>query len=124
MLATGFLPMVIIFYVMYTTGLPLFYVGGLTVPLGFARNDGIRKSHTYDYGYEQTQSFNRLELHVIPSPPPPSPSDHIHSSCYLNPKTSFIWSMLTPVILIYLANTGFFIMTFVIIKRQEMLRMQ
>lgn len=34
-------------------GLPLLYVGGLTVPLGFARNDDIRKNHAYDYGYEQ-----------------------------------------------------------------------
>ena len=34
-------------------GLPLIYVGALTVPLGFARNESIRKNHTYDYGYEQ-----------------------------------------------------------------------
>ena len=39
--------------VISTPGLPLLYVGGLTVPLGFARNEDIRKNHTYDYGYQQ-----------------------------------------------------------------------
>ena len=34
-------------------GLPLLYVGGLTVPLGFARSEEMRKYHSYDYGYEQ-----------------------------------------------------------------------
>ena len=33
-------------------GLPLLYVGGLTVPLGFARNEEMRYNQTYDYGYE------------------------------------------------------------------------
>ena len=37
----------------YTAGLPLLYVGGLIVPLGFARSEEMRKNHTYDYGYEQ-----------------------------------------------------------------------
>ena len=37
----------------YIAGLPLLYVGGLTVPLGFARSEDIRKNQTYDYGYEQ-----------------------------------------------------------------------
>ena len=42
------------FYLTYTNiGLPLLYVGGLTVPLGFARSEEIRRNHTYDYGYEQ-----------------------------------------------------------------------
>ena len=35
------------------TGLPLLYVGGLTVPLGFARNKKLRMDQSYDYGYEQ-----------------------------------------------------------------------
>ena len=39
--------------VISTPGLPLLYVGSLTIPLGFARNEDIRKSHTYDYGYQQ-----------------------------------------------------------------------
>ena len=34
-------------------GVPLLYVGALTVPLGFARNEEMRRNHTYDYGYEQ-----------------------------------------------------------------------
>ena len=34
-------------------GLPLLYIGGLTVPLGFARSEEIRKSQNYDYGYEE-----------------------------------------------------------------------
>ena len=34
-------------------GLPLLYVGGLTVPLGFARSAEIRRHQDYDYGYEQ-----------------------------------------------------------------------
>ena len=38
---------------LYAAGLPLLYVGALTVPLGFARSDDIRKDQTYDYGYEQ-----------------------------------------------------------------------
>ena len=36
-----------------TPGLPLLYVGALTVPLGFVRNDNYRHYHPYDYGYEQ-----------------------------------------------------------------------
>ena len=36
----------------YSAGLPLLYVGGLTVPLGFARNEEMRYNQTYDYGYE------------------------------------------------------------------------
>ena len=35
------------------TGLPLLYMGVLTLPLGFARTDHYRKYHPYDYGYEQ-----------------------------------------------------------------------
>ena len=35
------------------TGLPLLYVGGITVPLGFARSEKIRTDQSYDYGYEQ-----------------------------------------------------------------------
>ena len=35
------------------TGLPLLYMGALTLPLGFARTDHYRKYHPYDYGYEQ-----------------------------------------------------------------------
>ena len=35
-------------------------------------------------------------------------------SCYLNTTTSFVWSFILPVILILLANTGFFIMTLII----------
>ena len=34
-------------------GLPLLYVGGLTVPLGFVRTDNFRQNQTYDYGYKQ-----------------------------------------------------------------------
>ena len=34
-------------------GLPLLYVGSLTVPLGFARSEVMRKYKDYDYGYEQ-----------------------------------------------------------------------
>ena len=40
-------------HVILTPGLPLLYVGGLTVPLGFARNEDIRNNQTYDYGYER-----------------------------------------------------------------------
>ena len=36
----------------FSAGLPLIYVGGLTVPLGFARNEEMRYNQTYDYGYE------------------------------------------------------------------------
>ena len=36
-----------------TAGLPLLYVGGLTVPLGFARSEEMRRNHNYDYGYEE-----------------------------------------------------------------------
>ena len=35
------------------TGLPLLYVGALTIPLGFVRTDHYREYHSYDYGYEQ-----------------------------------------------------------------------
>jgi hypothetical protein len=35
------------------TGLPLLYMGALTLPLGFVRTDHYRKYHPYDYGYEQ-----------------------------------------------------------------------
>ena len=37
----------------FAAGLPLLYVGGLTLPLGFARSNDIRNNQTYDYGYEQ-----------------------------------------------------------------------
>ena len=37
----------------HTSGIPLLYVGGLTVPLGFGRSEDIRYYQTYDYGYEQ-----------------------------------------------------------------------
>ena len=40
-------------------------------------------------------------------------------SCYLNPATSFVWSFISPVILILLANTGFFIMAIVIMQRHQ-----
>ena len=40
-------------YSLIATGLPLLYVGGLTVPLGFARSKEIRMHQYYDYGYEQ-----------------------------------------------------------------------
>ena len=43
----------------------------------------------------------------------------IHYSCYLNPVTSFIWSFIAPVILILLANVGFFIMAVVIMQRHQ-----
>jgi hypothetical protein len=35
------------------TGLPLLYMGALTLPLGFIRTDHYRKHHPYDYGCEQ-----------------------------------------------------------------------
>ena len=35
------------------TGLPLLYMGVLTLPLGFVRSDKFRNHHPYDYGYEQ-----------------------------------------------------------------------
>lgn len=38
---------------MSCAGVPLLYVGALTVPLGFARNEEMRMNHTYDYGYEE-----------------------------------------------------------------------
>ena len=34
-------------------GIPLLYVGGLTVPLGFSRSEEMRLHQQYDYGYEQ-----------------------------------------------------------------------
>ena len=37
----------------------------------------------------------------------------------MNPKTSFIWSFIAPVILILLANIGFFIMAVVIMNRHQ-----
>ena len=37
----------------YYPGLPLLYVGALTVPLGFVRTGIYRQYHSYDYGYEQ-----------------------------------------------------------------------
>ena len=40
-------------------------------------------------------------------------------SCYLNPAKSFVWSFIVPVILILLANVGFFIMTMVIKYRHQ-----
>ena len=36
-----------------TTGLPLLYMGALTLPLGFVRTEHYREHHPYDYGYEQ-----------------------------------------------------------------------
>ena len=39
---------------------------------------------------------------------------HCIFSCYLNPTSSFVWSLILPVILILLANIGFFVMTLVI----------
>ena len=47
---------------------------------------------------------------------------HIHyilCSCYLNAESSFIWSIIAPVILIFIANIGFFIMAVVIMNRHE-----
>ena len=40
-------------------------------------------------------------------------------SCYLSPHISFVWSLLAPVILIFLANIGFFIMAIVIMYRHQ-----
>ena len=40
-------------------------------------------------------------------------------SCYLNPATSFTWSFIAPVVLILLANIGFFIMAVVIMFRHH-----
>ena len=34
-------------------GLPLLYVSGLTVLLGFVRTKNYREYHPYDYGYKQ-----------------------------------------------------------------------
>ena len=40
-------------------------------------------------------------------------------SCYFNPATKFIWSFIVPVILIFLANVGFFVMAIVIMCRHQ-----
>ena len=40
-------------------------------------------------------------------------------SCYLNPETSFIWSIIAPVILIFISNIGFFIMAIVIMYKHQ-----
>ena len=37
----------------------------------------------------------------------------------MNPATSFVWSLIAPVILILLANVGFFIMAVVIMCRHQ-----
>ena len=44
---------------------------------------------------------------------------HDLHSCYLNFKTSFIWSLIAPVILVFLANIGFLVMALVIIYRHQ-----
>ena len=42
----------------HTIGLPLLYVGGLTVPLGFARSGETRNNQKYDYGYKYSRVYN------------------------------------------------------------------
>ena len=37
----------------HDAGLPLIYVGGLTVPLGFVRTKYYREDQDPDYGYKQ-----------------------------------------------------------------------
>ena len=107
-------------------GLPLLYVGGLTVPLGFVRTKNYREDQDPDYGYEQAYVifecvccdaraillYTWLYYVAINYVHPPH-------SCYLSHRTSFVWSLLVPVILIFLANIGFFIMAIVIMYRHQ-----
>ena len=106
-------------------------MGGLTVPLGFVRTKNYRsEDQNPDYGYEQayviiyyiecvccdaraillyTLLWYFMAINYVHSP----------HSCYLNHSTSFVWSLLVPVILIFLANIGFFIMAIVIMYRHQ-----
>ena len=43
----------------------------------------------------------------------------IFSSCFLNPKTHFIWVFIAPVIVIIFVNVGFFIMAAITIWKQH-----
>ena len=48
--------LVSLLFITHLVGLPLLYVGGLTVPLGFVRTDSYRKYYnvtTDYYGYEK-----------------------------------------------------------------------
>ena len=47
-------------------------------------------------------------------------SIHIICSCYLNPETKFTWALIVPVIVIFLANSCFLVMTAVIMWRHKM----
>ena len=48
------------------------------------------------------------------------PTHDFHTcSCYLDPDRSFVWTFIVPVILILLANIGFFVMTIAIKCRNQ-----
>ncbi|XP_064406828.1 uncharacterized protein LOC135351685 isoform X5 [Halichondria panicea] len=92
----------IIGFTIFSYGAPLLYMG-LCVPLGFT----LYPEADYGYGYVQvTNSTQDNETTTQQT-----------AVCWLNPHGYFIQTFIVPVVLVILANIGFFIMALVIMNR-------
>ncbi|XP_064406830.1 adhesion G protein-coupled receptor L3-like isoform X2 [Halichondria panicea] len=89
-------------FTIFSYGAPLLYMG-LCVPLGFT----LYPKANYGYGYVQvTNSTQDNETTTQQT-----------AVCWLNPHGYFIQTFIVPVVLVILANIGFFIMALVIMNR-------
>ncbi|XP_064406825.1 uncharacterized protein LOC135351685 isoform X2 [Halichondria panicea] len=89
-------------FTIFSYGAPLLYMG-LCVPLGFT----LYPEADYGYGYVQVSNStqdNETTTQQI-------------AVCWLNPHGYFIQTFIVPVVLVILANIGFFIMALVIMNR-------
>ncbi|XP_064406818.1 adhesion G-protein coupled receptor G2-like isoform X2 [Halichondria panicea] len=92
----------IIGFTIFSYGAPLLYMG-LCVPLGFT----LYPEADYGYGYVQVSNSTQDN----------ETTTQQTAVCWLNPHGYFIQTFIVPVVLVILANFGFFIMALVIMKR-------